>query len=164
MTLARKLFGFEGRLRRQDWWMLVLSLALGQLVVGELLICLWLGQERSLFGGGVAARWADQPALAIMGAVAVAALWPRTALAAKRAHDRDRGAAIVVVAVLAADILSLASPMLTAPSWPAATVGGLAALGLVSWLLVNLGCLEGTRGPNRFGPSPKTASHQVSVG
>jgi len=56
-------------------------------------------------------------------------LWPTIAVAAKRWHDRDKSAWWLLIVLL-----------------PLA--------GLI-WLLVELGGLRGTRGPNRFGDEPR---------
>jgi uncharacterized membrane protein YhaH (DUF805 family) len=59
---------------------------------------------------------------------ALATLWPGLAVGIKRCHDRDRSGWFLLVGLI---------PVL----------GGL-------WLLVELGFLRGTAGPNRFGPDP----------
>lgn len=59
----------------------------------------------------------------------IPALWIGLALQAKRWHDRDKGAIWLLINLL---------PI----------IGGL-------WALVECGFLDGTPGPNRFGPSPK---------
>jgi uncharacterized membrane protein YhaH (DUF805 family) len=56
------------------------------------------------------------------------AAWPTTALAARRCHDRNRSGWFQLV-------------------WLIPWVGPL-------WLLIELGFLRGTVGPNRFGPDP----------
>jgi uncharacterized membrane protein YhaH (DUF805 family) len=60
--------------------------------------------------------------------VALLLLWPGLVIAIKRCHDRDRPGWWLLIGLI-----------------PVA--GGL-------WLLVELGFLRGTPGPNRFGPDP----------
>lgn len=60
--------------------------------------------------------------------VLLVALWPSIAVGVKRCHDRDRSGWFLLIAFI---------PL----------IGGL-------WLLIELGCLRGTVGPNRFGPDP----------
>ena len=56
-------------------------------------------------------------------------VWIGLALAVKRCHDRDKSGWFLLIGFI---------PI----------IGGV-------WLLVELGFLDGTQGPNRFGPSPK---------
>lgn len=58
----------------------------------------------------------------------LAALWPAIAVGIKRCHDRDRSGWFLLVGLI---------PI----------VGGI-------WLLIDLGFLRGTAGPNRFGANP----------
>ncbi|MBV7329929.1 DUF805 domain-containing protein [Chloroflexi bacterium TSY] len=56
------------------------------------------------------------------------ALWPNLAVSAKRWHDRDKSgwwSLIVLIPIIG-----------------------------VIWMLIEVGFLEGTNGPNRFGPEP----------
>lgn len=59
---------------------------------------------------------------------ALAAIYPALALYAKRWHDRDKSGWWTLII-----FIPIIGPI---------------------WLLVELGALEGTRGPNRFGPDP----------
>ena len=65
----------------------------------------------------------------IIGIVYIPFLWAAFAINAKRCHDRDRSGWFQLIALI---------PL----------IGSI-------WLLVELGFLDGTQGPNRFGPSPK---------
>jgi uncharacterized membrane protein YhaH (DUF805 family) len=65
---------------------------------------------------------------AILGLLYIPFLWAHLAINAKRCHDRDRSAWFILVSLI---------PL----------------VGL--WYLVEIGFLDGTQGPNRFGPSPK---------
>lgn len=60
--------------------------------------------------------------------VAIAAIYPGLALYAKRWHDRDKSGWWTLILLI---------PL----------VG-------VIWAIIELGALEGTRGPNRYGPDP----------
>lgn len=151
MSLKEKLFGFEGRLRRLDWW--VLSILLG-------LAC-------ALFSEAVAllARLAHPYELWMSIATALPFLWPSLALAAKRAHDRDKSARLAMWLTVASYVAALAPPgaftfagqLFDRGVWIAGVflvIGVAGTLGAL-YLLVVLGFLDGTPGPNRFGPSPK---------
>ena len=64
----------------------------------------------------------------LSGLFSLAALWPGLAVAIKRAHDRNRSGWFLLVMLI--------------------PIAG------AIWLLVELGFLPGTPGPNRFGPPP----------
>ena len=75
-------------------------------------------------------------------------------LALRRRHDRGRTGAGAAIALLALELISVASAfgLLTGIlSVAAAAVCGIAGL----YLLVVLAILPGTRGPNRYGPDPR---------
>jgi uncharacterized membrane protein YhaH (DUF805 family) len=59
------------------------------------------------------------------------ALWPSLAIAVKRCHDRDRSGWFLLISLI---------PIIG-----------------VIWLFVELGCLRGSIGSNRFGPDPVVA-------
>jgi uncharacterized membrane protein YhaH (DUF805 family) len=70
----------------------------------------------------------------------------------KRLHDRDKSGWWLLVFYLVPMILSWVSAILSRNG-----IGALFALGsfIVSiWALVELGCLRGTAGPNRYGADP----------
>lgn len=162
MTLGQKLFSFDGRLRRRDWWLITLALALLNVVIGDVIRHALLGPAYSVFASGWSAWLAlGEPRVGLINtAASLLLLWPWLAIYIKRHHDRDKGAAAVIAAMvwlyaypalvwfvpLPADDASLAMVVL---------VLSLVNVGIGLWLLVVMGILEGTRGPNRFGPSPK---------
>lgn len=70
----------------------------------------------------------------------------------KRLHDRDKGDWWIVPLFVAPIVLGVAGGWL-GDSWPADfLILVMIALGL--WGFVEILCLGGTRGPNRFGPGP----------
>jgi uncharacterized membrane protein YhaH (DUF805 family) len=64
-------------------------------------------------------------------------IWPALALQVKRWHDRDKSGWWVLIAFI---------PIIGA-----------------FWVLIECGFLDGTPGPNRFGPSPKGVSGPAAV-
>jgi uncharacterized membrane protein YhaH (DUF805 family) len=64
--------------------------------------------------------------------VCVAMIWPSIALGVKRFHDRNKSGWWVLIAFVP-------------------VIGGL-------WYLIECGFLEGTKGPNQFGPDPLPAA------
>jgi uncharacterized membrane protein YhaH (DUF805 family) len=67
--------------------------------------------------------------LAVLGVLYIAELYVALALAVKRAHDRDKSGWFIAIG-----LIPIVGPL---------------------WLLVELGFLDGTQGPNKYGPSPK---------
>ncbi len=128
MSLATMLFSFEGRLRRSHWWVIRLVSTVGFLAL------------LAIPFGVVNAIWPTPPSqslegvagvvLVVIGLPSVAAyVWMYLATSVKRLHDQN--------------LTGWITPLFFVPY-----VGGLAAL-------VVLGFIDGTKGPNRFGPSEK---------
>lgn len=165
------LFRFEGRLRRRDWWLAAVGVYLCQALFHGLLHPLVAGPEAYSATDalrGIAPPLFDwrQKTLALVSMVLFA--WPWLALAAKRVHDRGRQAGpVLIIMVLAAilglapgdlmDAMSGANPLDSPADW-LLLVLGLAVTATKLWLLVIVGILDGTPGPNQFGPSPKAST------
>ena len=155
------LFSFEGRTRRLDWWLLGIGLVFLQAV-------LVLSLPRLIFGTSPSLHPTDlslgQAALRF--AIMLLFLWPLTALSVRRAHDRDKSGWLVLVSTALAvtdGVLMMVAPglmFLPASSPPSAAELARYAYDVVwviigLWLIVTLGFLDGTPGPNRYGQSPK---------
>ena len=166
MPLKDLLFGFKGRIRRRDWWLWSIAVGVCQVLIIEIANLLLFGPTHSLLGGtGQAApqRAADVGAQTVLWVSALVFLWPWLALSMKRAHDRNAwGVAVVVCTLIAtfrmpasfyADIGARLDEGLL--SWAPVMVTAIALLAAQMFLLITLGFLDGTKGPNRFGPSPK---------
>ncbi len=138
LDFARKLFSFQGRLRRRDLWLFTIVFIAVMLPLRMMLT--------------KALGW---PYLDVRMTWCLLALnaWPSTAVMVTRLHDRDL------------------SGWWAGPAWawsvyvdvePYLTLSPRAALALkIIYHLGGLGvfvllfCLDGTKGANRFGPSPK---------
>jgi uncharacterized membrane protein YhaH (DUF805 family) len=127
-------FGFTGRINRAKYWIVVL-VNIGIVLVAALaaamtvLTPLWYGVT-VLF---------------------LALLVSGLAAAAKRLHDRDKSAWWILVFVVLPSAISGIGQQFGEAS---VLVTGLISLAISIWAFVELGCLRGTRGPNRFGPDP----------
>ena len=168
MSLKEKLFGFEGRLRRLDWWALTLLLGLVSTLFEETVALAAFGPDQSMFFRGMEVaenRLAHPGGIWVSLMTALLCLWPALALAAKRAHDRDKSARLAMWLTVASYVAALAPPgaftfasqLFDRGVWIAGVflvIGVAGTLGAL-YLLVVLGFLDGTPGPNRFGPSPK---------
>ena len=121
----RRYFDFSGRSRRKEYWMFALLIFLIYIVMAFL----------SVMSGG-SAEMGEAPtggaASMVIGLVflvwAVGTLIPSLAVAVRRLHDTDRSGWWLLIGLV---------PL----------VGGL--------VLLYFYLIEGTHGPNRFGPDPK---------
>ncbi|HWW24848.1 MAG TPA: DUF805 domain-containing protein [Caulobacter sp.] len=80
MTLTHKIFGFDGRLRRRDYWLINIGLTLAIVVITLVSFAIF-GDAEQAFG----------PSAIIQYALYVPQLWIGVALALKRCHDRNKG-------------------------------------------------------------------------
>jgi uncharacterized membrane protein YhaH (DUF805 family) len=132
MSLTQMLFSFEGRMRRRDFWLCGLLLCVAESVLSSVLSALWIPHFSLAMGPhgftdySYAYGW---PFWRVSGLVWALTLWPWLAIGAKRCHDRGQTALWVAFAFVP-------------------VIGWL-------WWLVNLGFIDGTPGPNEYGPSPK---------
>ena len=122
----RRYFEFSGRSRRREYWMFVLLT-----VTVNVVLDLVFGTRTSNFGpGGANFAVGVQGGIggAISGLFALASFIPSLAVSIRRLHDQDRSGWLLLIVLI---------PFL---GW---------------FALLVLMCLEGTRGPNRFGSDPK---------
>ena len=99
----------------------------------------------------------SQGAIALSAAVAFALAYPSYAVMAKRFQDRDkpgRLALIGLVPVYAVNLLYTFDVFYSlSPSTLAQGADVVISL-IFLWIMVELGFLKGTQGPNRYGPDP----------
>jgi len=163
MTMKDMLFGFEGRIRRRDWWLwsiaTSLAYALGLALVG---LAFYSDAWDQVF---VAPAVIGSPPAELAATIVLQApmLWVQLALAAKRAHDRANSARVVIALNVISVVASFLPPgrdiaqgfEQVAPAdialWALGAFNVVAGL----YVLIVLGFLDGTPGPNRFGRSPK---------
>ena len=139
MTIAQMLFSFEGRMRRRDFWLVAIVLGVAHSVLVSIVSAAFFppivmnwdygggGYPGWGYGSGMWMYWSHMaPAF---GLVSCLLLWPRLAIGVKRFHDRDKSGLWLLLCLL---------PI----------IGWL-------WLLIELGFLDGTQGPNKYGSSPK---------
>jgi uncharacterized membrane protein YhaH (DUF805 family) len=87
----------------------------------------------------------------------ILSLWPGLAIVVKRLHDRDRSGWWVILFVYGPWLAGYVVQAFVQPRqdlhslWIAYNV---VQTGILMWAFVELGCLQGTRGPNRFGADP----------
>lgn len=138
-----KYFSFKGRANRQHFWMTALLL-LVFFVIGAMLT---LGMGRLA------------PFLAILFIPILLAFYVAVlANGARRLHDRDKSAWWLLLFFVLPTILGLPARLASySDSEGLRAVAGLLALvGLPFsiWAFVEMGCMQGTTGPNKYGDDP----------
>ncbi len=124
-----QLLSFQGRQRRLHFW--IIALVLG--VLNSIIFNLTIGPAYMAMLTGTGSPGAVFSGVGIIGwVVELALLWPSLANSVKRCHDRNKSGWWLIAYYLACFTI----------------IGAL-------WPLIELGFLDGTQGPNRFGPSPK---------
>jgi uncharacterized membrane protein YhaH (DUF805 family) len=123
--MLQALFGFHGRMRRSRYWAIGVGLAIVT-VLAVIAAALLLPSPETADAPPTATNAAG---FALLVAILLMFAWIRLAIQTKRWHDRGRSG-----------------------WWSLATlipfIGGV-------WMFVECGVLDGTVGPNKYGPSPK---------
>ncbi|MGZ8305527.1 MAG: DUF805 domain-containing protein [Allosphingosinicella sp.] len=153
---------FSGRSRRMEYWMFALFQIL--LAVAFWVLLAIVGGSALMSGGDptalAAAGGAAMIVFALYGLVSLALIIPAIAVTVRRLHDTNRtgwwvlGLVAGYVLMLVGTMMAAASPDNPGFGGVLAMVGGIATLILALVLLVFM-FLEGTRGPNNYGPDPK---------
>ena len=145
--LIEGLFSFEGRFRRSEYW--IASIGIG---VVRMVVLLIAGATM-----GVGMTEVSQ-SLPLRIGLDLVFLWPSAAVAIKRGHDRNRSTLLTCVLLSIIYVTSEAATALTAAGGGSVMAGGVAALlmfPVVIYMFIDYGLIDGTKGPNRYGPSPK---------
>jgi len=161
MSLANRLFSFNGRLRRQDWWVFGIAF--------EVLYGLAsYSSAKLLFPHDPFAReplWGDPAApLAVNAALTALFVWPQLALTVKRAHDINLPGWPFALASVAGTLLSFFSDDQLSMALHLPTdqvrIGVWVIVGLLFLLFIPVAFIDGKPAPNRFGISPKYGANQ----
>ncbi len=144
-------FDFHGRINRSHFWTGTLILLGIQLAVYWPLLSLFEADVTST----PPALWFRNLTLLLDAALA----WPTLAVMVKRQNDRDQSAHLSYMAVSASVLYSILDAfglLQTAAGFtPLGFVAGVAAIGLLAIVVVELGTRPGTEGVNRYGPEPE---------
>jgi uncharacterized membrane protein YhaH (DUF805 family) len=140
MSMSQLLFSFRGRLNRKPYWMTAIGVSV--FVIALLLIAWALTGEYKL-AGFIAV-------LALLAILYIPFVWVGLAISAKRLHDRDKSAWWLLLFYAVPSILSSAADRMEGGGF----ILYLVSFAITIWAFVELACLRGTIGPNRYGPDP----------
>ena len=169
MSLLSFLFSPTGRVRRRDYWFYGLAVtavsAIAQFAGHQVITGHPAADFVTDLGRLSGPAW--PPLKIYIWALTLVFLWPGICISIKRWHDRNRPAWIPIVIYVANFAWSLSAPYVgptTAHPNQWVYYGGLIILlAMVIWQLVECGCLDGTKGPNTYGPSPKGIASQADA-
>jgi uncharacterized membrane protein YhaH (DUF805 family) len=159
------LFSFNGRLNRAKQWLIIVLLSVPALVY-EYAVKNSFGLDWREFGRIISGQDLQHPSagkiLMLMVPLWLATVIPTLAVGIKRLHDRNKSGWWIILFVYAPWALSFfqvaqlpgVSSNAHLSKTPLELVFGVAVFGLQMWGFVELFCLRGTVGPNRFGPDP----------
>lgn len=144
-------FGFEGRINRAKFWLATLvSTLVGIAVEAARAAAGWLGASDD-FGHPVLSQ-------TLCFGFELALWLSCLAVAAKRLHDRDKSGwwllALYVAPIAGFFLAYLVGSMNSEVGGLAVRLCILAVFAFFIWFFVELGCLPGTRGYNRYGRDP----------
>jgi uncharacterized membrane protein YhaH (DUF805 family) len=141
------LFGIEGRLNRGKYWLAGLFYIVATLILAGLFFAMVGGLPRANTAIGF---------FLIAGAFYLVLFVSAICVAAKRLHDRDKSAWWLLILYIAPAVLGgVGNAMQRQTGSPSSGLAfHLVSLAISIWAFVELGCLRGTSGPNRFGADP----------
>ena len=140
--VAYLLFALHGRIGRARFWSGSLILAAISFAAAYLIL---------------AAVGVSHQAVLLSMVVAFLLAYPSYALMAKRFQDRDKPGWIALFAIVPVYGINLLQTFRFIDPYeptPLSHVLNYAAIGVGLWILLELGFLKGTNGPNRYGPDP----------
>jgi uncharacterized membrane protein YhaH (DUF805 family) len=141
MPMTQLLFSFQGRLNRKPYWMTAIATMV--IIIVLLLFALILIREHRFEFAGLT--------LTLLVILYIPLIWIGLAIGAKRLHDRDKSAWWLLVFYAAPGILSTAGNRMEDVGF---IILHIISFGISVWAFVELGCLRGTPGPNRYDPDP----------
>jgi uncharacterized membrane protein YhaH (DUF805 family) len=154
-------FGFAGRINRaRYWWVMLLNFVC--LVIFMMVVPVSIGG--SFYDADP--KWAKPLTLALIagtaGPVFIISTWCFAATSIKRLHDRNKSGWWMAVFFIGPSLLGKLSDRLDAPTL--AFIVSAIGFGLSVWCFVEIFCLKGSKGPNRFGSDPLAKGNMSSGG
>jgi uncharacterized membrane protein YhaH (DUF805 family) len=150
MNWGHLFFNFSGRINRAKYWIAMLDYSAIYIVLA---IVGYVTDNSAIYQ-------------AINGMLNIVIFISSLAVGVRRLHDRNKSGWYLVLFYFVPGILVTAGVVVGTfmdDSILLASILGLAAFAVGVWAFVELGCLRGTIGPNRYGPDPlePTASPPV---
>ena len=158
---------FSGRSRRMEFWMWQLF---------QIIVYVGITILMMLFGGGMMLTSSDPTAMAAVGGgvLIIGALYliyilavfiPSLAVAVRRLHDTNRSGWWILAPVAPYVLVIVAGGMAISSPDSIGAASGLilicmAAVLILSLVLIVFYLLDGTRGPNRYGADPKGGTNE----
>lgn len=150
-------FSFSGRSNRMDFWLAILGLGLAQFAILAIFGLVIEPMMLSSLSAGIQAGVSTAVGLFVL----LAPLWPVTAVAVRRSHDRNLsgwwyGAYVILGLVLEGWSQSPLPRTAVLGGGPVdvLTILNIGSGVLALLILIVLGFLPGSPGRNRFGPAP----------
>jgi uncharacterized membrane protein YhaH (DUF805 family) len=141
MNWGHLFFNFSGRINRAKYWLATLVFSAIYIVLA---IVGYLTDNSAIYQ-------------AINGMLNIVIFISSLAVGVKRLHDRNKSGWYLVLFYIVPGILVTAGIAISTfmeDSIVLASILGLAAFAIGVWAFVELGCLRGTFGANRYGPDP----------
>jgi len=134
------LFGYDRRINRAKYW-----LAWGLWLAASLAVIVTTFLLGILFG-----PWVSVIILCLTLILGLLGIMSWIAVGLKRLHDRDKSGWWLLLFYLGPAVLDAMGQL----AGGGGVIFRLAASAVSIWGLIELGCLPGTAGPNRYGPDP----------
>ncbi len=167
MSIFNMFFSLSGRIRRRDFWLYSILITIVTWILNFTAYGVW-GHGKNYFEALKLAKGQPLgPFVLSVYAITFMSLLARFPVNAKRWHDRNRTAWIAAFITAFAEFrfgLAIALHVVdTRFAPPVYNIASLVGMGFILWTFVECGCLDGVKGPNRYGPSPKTPVAQADV-
>jgi uncharacterized membrane protein YhaH (DUF805 family) len=147
MNWGNLLFSFRGRINRAKYWLAIL-----------VYLIFWLIMVAIAFATAFIAPWLM---FILFGIAIIPSIISGIAIGIKRLHDRDKSGWWLLLFYLVPSVLERIGDR-AINNEPVAIIVYLASFAISIWGFVEIGCLRGTIGANRYGPdpiAPKPAQH-----
>jgi len=169
MSILQFLFSANGRIRRRDYWLYSIGIAVVGVVIEFAGHQILTGHPASQYVKDLSS-WTTlkpEPFNLFILVMMVVFVWPGICISSKRWHDRGKSGWLSAInpGITALTLVSqvLYGPLAAHPNLVIYFGGSLIGLAVNIWVFVECGCLDGTKGDNRYGPSPKGIPSQAEV-
>jgi uncharacterized membrane protein YhaH (DUF805 family) len=147
MGIKNLLLSFDGRINRAKFWLAMLIFVGFGIVVGIV--------------SGILIAISFYIGIAFYAIAAIIGLIAGVAVGVKRLHDRGKSGLWLVLFYLVP--ITLQAIALFSGSETIGMLLNLVAFAISIWMIVELGCLRGTVGPNKYGRDPLEAGAAVTA-